>query len=167
MPRPKLPAAQRKVLTMTVRMRQDLDEGLAAVALLRGTTKSGLVSQYSAEQIRLEREHDQHCFDAAVKEIKRRRKAQRAKKSARARFKSPSDSSDYSRVNTEQRRLARVERPKASRHDRSIGTLSDGAEKTIHVGIGIPSLLSRRTKASCDGPETDSNDISLTANRPE
>ena len=108
MARPKLPAAQRKVLTMTVRMTQDLDEGLAAVALLRGTTKSGLVSQYSAEQISLEREHDQACFDAAVKEIKRRRRAQRAKKAARARFKSHSDSSDHTRVNTEQRRLVRV-----------------------------------------------------------
>ena len=84
MARPKLPAAQRKVLTMAVRMRQDLDEGLAAVALLRGTTKSGLVSQSSAEQTRLEREHDQPCFDAAVKEIKRRRRAKRAKKSRSA-----------------------------------------------------------------------------------
>ena len=167
MARPKLPTAQRKVLTMMVRMRQDLDEGFAAVALLRGTTKSGLVSQYSAEQIRLEREHDQHCFDAAVKETKRRRRAQQAKKAARARFKSPSDSSDYTKANTEQRRLARVERTKASPHHRSIGSLSDGAEKTLQAGIGIPSLVSRRTKASCDGPETDSNDISLTANRPE
>jgi len=40
MARPKLPGAQRKVLTMAVRMRQDLDEGLAAVALLRGTTRA-------------------------------------------------------------------------------------------------------------------------------
>jgi len=167
MARPKLPGAQRKVLTMAVRMRQDLDEGLAAVALLRGTTKSGLVSQYSAEQTRLEREHDQPCFDAAVKEIKRRRRAKRAKKAARHRFKSPSDSSATARVKIGQRRLARVEHTKASQHDGSIGPLSDDDEKAIQVGTGIPALPSRRTKASCDGPETDSNDISLTANRPE
>ena len=121
MARPKLPAAQRKVLTMAVRMRQDLDEGLAAVALLRGTTKSGLVSQYSAEQTRLEREHDQPCFDAAVKEIKRRRRAKRAKRAARQRFKSPSDSSATARVKIGQRRLARVEHTKASPHNGSIG----------------------------------------------
>ena len=42
MARPKLPPEQRRRLTMTVRIRQDLDEGFAAVALLRGTTKSGL-----------------------------------------------------------------------------------------------------------------------------
>ena len=152
---------------MSVRMRQALGEGLAAVALLRGTTKSVHVSQYSAELIRLEREHDQLCFDPAVKEIKRRRRAQRAKKAARARFKSPSDSSSHTRVNTEQPRMARVAHPKASPHDRAIAPLSDCAEMAIQVGIGIPSLLSRRTKASCDGPETHSNDISLTTDRPE
>ena len=125
------------------------------------------MSQYSAEQTRLEREHDQPCFDAEVKETKRRRRAQRAKKAARARFKSHSDSSAYTKVNAEQRRLARVEHTKASPHDGSIGPLSDDDEKAIQVGTGIPALPSRRTNASCDGPETDSNDISLMANRPE
>src|SRR5215472_18017956 len=62
MARPKLPPQQRRRLTMTVRIRQDLDEGFAAVALLRGTTKSGLVSQYAAEQIRLEQERDRAGF---------------------------------------------------------------------------------------------------------
>jgi len=41
MARPKLPIAQSKGLTITVRMRLDLDEGLAAVALPRRTTKRG------------------------------------------------------------------------------------------------------------------------------
>jgi hypothetical protein len=62
MARPKLPIAQLKSVTMTVRMREDLDEGLAAVAVLRGTTKSGLVSQYAAEQIRVEQERDRVRF---------------------------------------------------------------------------------------------------------
>ena len=61
---------------MTVRIRQDLDEGFAAVALLRGTTKSGLVSQYAAEQIRVEQERDLLRFDAALKEISGQRKRQ-------------------------------------------------------------------------------------------
>ena len=77
MARPKLPAAQRKVLTMALRMRQDLDEGFAAVALLRGTTKSGLVSKYAAEQIRAEQERDLARFSTALKEVKSVRKVQR------------------------------------------------------------------------------------------
>jgi hypothetical protein len=77
MARPKLPTEQRRRLTMTVRIRQDLDEGFAAVALLRGTTKSGLVSQYAAEQIRVEQERDLPRFDAALKEIRGQRKKQR------------------------------------------------------------------------------------------
>ena len=82
MARPKLPTAQRRRLTMTVRIRQDLDEGFAAVALLRGTTKSGLVSQYAAEQIRAEQERDRARFEAALKEIQSHRKAQRQSKPA-------------------------------------------------------------------------------------
>jgi len=77
MARPKLPVEQRRRLTMTVRIRQDLDEGFAAVALLRGTTKSGLVSQYTAEQIRVEQERDLPRFNAALREIKGQRKRQR------------------------------------------------------------------------------------------
>jgi len=77
MARPRLPIDQRRRLTMTVRIRQDLDEGFAAVAHLRGTTKSGLVSQYAAEQIRVEQERDRARFDSALKEIKSQRKAQR------------------------------------------------------------------------------------------
>lgn len=85
MARPKLPIEQRRRLTMTVRIRQDLDEGFAAVALLRGTTKSGLVSQYAAEQIRAEQERDQARFDTALKGIKSQRKAQRKATPSRSR----------------------------------------------------------------------------------
>jgi hypothetical protein len=74
MARPKLPPDQRRRLTMTVRIRQDLDEGFAAVAHLRGTTKSGLVSQYAAEQIRTEQDRDPARFAAVLKEIKSQRK---------------------------------------------------------------------------------------------
>jgi hypothetical protein len=84
MARPKLPTAQRRRLTMTVRIRQDLDEGFAAVALLRGTTKSGLVSQYAAEQIRIEQERDRARFDAALKEITSHRKMQQRTKARRS-----------------------------------------------------------------------------------
>jgi hypothetical protein len=77
MARPKLPNEQRRRLTMTVRIRQDLDEGFAAVAMLRGTTKSGLVSQYAAEQIRAEQERDLARFNTALKEVKSVRKVQR------------------------------------------------------------------------------------------
>ena len=80
MARPKLPNEQRRRLTMTVRIRQDLDEGFAAVALLRGTTKSGLVSQYAAEQIRVEQERDRAGFAGALKQIKSQRKTQRTVK---------------------------------------------------------------------------------------
>ena len=82
MARPKLPVEQRRRLTMTVRIRQDLDEGFAAVALLRGTTKSGLVSQYAAEQIRVEQERDLLRFSAALKDVKSQRRLQRKTKSA-------------------------------------------------------------------------------------
>ena len=85
MARPKLPIEQRRRLTMTVRIRQDRDEGLAAVALLRGTTKSGLVSQYAAEQIRVEQERERSRFEAALKEIKAQRKLQRKSKTAESR----------------------------------------------------------------------------------
>jgi hypothetical protein len=78
--RPKLPIEQRRRLTMTVRIRQDLDEGFAAVAYLRGTTKSGLVSEYAAEQIRVEEERNRARFSAALKEIRSQRREQRGAK---------------------------------------------------------------------------------------
>jgi hypothetical protein len=85
MARPKLPIDQRRRLTKTVRIRQDLDEGFAAVAHLRGTTKSGLVSQYAAEQVRVEQERDLPRFAAALKEIQSQRKTQIRAKSGRRR----------------------------------------------------------------------------------
>ena len=85
MARPKLPTEQRRRLTMTVRIRQDLDEGFAAVALLRGTTKSGLVSQYAAEQIRAEQERDRSRFETVLNEIKAHRKTQGKTKHPRSR----------------------------------------------------------------------------------
>ena len=86
MARPKLPIDQRRRLTMTVRIRQDLDEGFAAVAHFRGTTKSGLVSQYAAEQIRVEQERDPARFAGALKEIKSQRRTQGRAKSGRDRM---------------------------------------------------------------------------------
>jgi hypothetical protein len=47
------------------------------------TTKSGLVSQYAAEQIRLEQKRDRVCFDAAVKDIRVQREAHQRTKLAR------------------------------------------------------------------------------------
>jgi hypothetical protein len=82
MARPKLPAAQRKRKMMSVRIRKYLDEGFAAVAYLRGSSKSGLVSQYAAEQIRLELERDEQTFEEAVKQIIARKESQRRKKAA-------------------------------------------------------------------------------------
>jgi len=70
---------------MTVRIRQDLDEGFAAVAHIRGTTKSGLVSQYAAEQIRMEQERDPARFAAALKGIKSQRKLLAKVKPSRSR----------------------------------------------------------------------------------
>ena len=77
MARPKPPIEQRRRLTMTVRIREDLDEAFPAVALLRGTTKSGLVSQYEAEQIRVKQERDLARFTAALKDVKSQRRVQR------------------------------------------------------------------------------------------
>ena len=107
MARPKLPIAQRKVLNMTVRMRLDLDAGLAAVASLRGTTKSGLVSQYAAEQIRLEQERDRVRFDAAIKDIQFQRQAQRRKKSAHGRLERPSGTRECLKPISEEHPLTR------------------------------------------------------------
>src|SRR2546422_11295279 len=107
MARPKLPIAQRKTLNMTVRMRLDLDEGLAAVAVLRGTTKSGLVSQYAAEQIRLEQERDRPRLDAAVKDIQLQREAQRRRKSAQSLFEGGSNAPECLKANSDERPLTR------------------------------------------------------------
>jgi hypothetical protein len=121
MARPKLPIAQRKGMVMTVRMRLDLNEGLAAVAVLRGTTRSGLVSQYAAEQIRLEQERDRPRFDATVKGIRFQRETRRRKESAQSQFEHLSDLPDCLKASTEHRPLARPWCLESRPHDRLIG----------------------------------------------
>jgi hypothetical protein len=133
MARPKLTIAQLKSLVMTVRMRLDLNDGLAAVAHLRGTTKSGLVTQYAAEQIRLEQERDRLGFDAAVKDIRFKREAQRRKKSAQSRLERQSDAHDSLKAGTEQRPLARSWCLESRPHDRLIEPLYDGRKRSFKV----------------------------------
>lgn len=149
MARPKLPIAQRKTLNMTVRMRLDLDEGLAAVALLRGTTKSGLVSQYAAEQIRLEQERDRPRFEAAVKDIRFQRETQRRKESAQARLERPSGTRECLKAITEDRSLARPWCLESRPHDRLIEPLYDGGKRVIQATRGSLSLLARGQRTAC------------------
>ena len=149
MARPKLPIAQRKVLNMTVRMRLDLDAGLAAVASLRGTTKSGLVSQYAAEQIRLEQERDRVRFDAAIKDIQFQRQAQRRKKSAHARLERPSGTRECLKAITEDRPLARPWCLESRPHDRLIEPLYDGGKRVIQATRGSLSLVARGQRTAC------------------
>ena len=149
MARPKLPIAQRKVLNMTVRMRLDLNEGLAAVAVLRGTTKSGLVSQYAAEQIRLEQERDRSRFDAAVKDIRFQGEAQRRKKSAQSLFEGGSDAPERLKASTEHRPLARPWCLESRPHDRLIEPLYDSGKRVIQATRGSLSLLARGQRTAC------------------
>jgi hypothetical protein len=167
MARPKLPLAQRKALVMTVRMRLDLSEGLAAAAFLRGTSKSGLVSQYAAEQIKCEQERDPLFFAAAVEGIRSRRRAQRSKKSARSRFERLSNSSDCLKLTIEQRQLDRLEGRESPAHDHSIGPHSDDGQTTTQVALGRPSLVARATKASGGAPKSVAGDATLDSERPE
>ena len=167
MARPKLPIALRKVRTMNVRVRLDLDQGLAAVALLRGSTKSGIVSQYAAEQVRLEWERNETSFAAALKEIRAREAARRRKKSALSRVERISDSPDSLKVTTENTRKGSLERSVSGHPDRTIDPLSNGGQTYIPVALGSPSLLARRTKDSCADPETHSSGINLAPELPE
>jgi hypothetical protein len=167
MARPKLPIAQRKTLNMTVRMRLDLDEGLAAVALLRGTTKSGLVSQYAAEQIRLEQERDRPRFDAAVDDIRFRREAERRKRSGQSLFERPSCSPDSLKATTEQRRLATLQCVESRPHDRSIEALYNTRETVIQIACGGPSLVAHRMRTTCGTADAHSNEINLAPERLE
>jgi len=160
MARPKLPIAQLKSLVMTVRMRLDLNDGLAAVAHLSGTTKSGLVSQYAAEQIRLEQERDRLGFDA-VKDIRFKREAQRRKKSAQSRLERQSDAHDCLKAGTEQRPLARSWRLESRPHDRLIEPPYDGRKRVIQGTRGRLSLLARRKRTACSQSRASSTDINL------
>ena len=149
MARPKLPTALRKGRVMTVRMRLDLNDGLAAVALLRGTTKSGLVSQYAAEQIRLEQERDRPRFDATVKGIRFQRGAQLRKKSAQSRLKRRSDAPECQKASSEQRPLARPWCLESRPHDRLIEPLYDSGKRVIQATRGSLSLLVRGKRTTC------------------
>ena len=161
MARPKLPIAQLKSLVMTVRMRLDLNDGLAAVAHLRGTTKSGLVSQYAAEQIRLEQERDRFGFDAAVKDIRFKREVQRRKKPVQSVFERVSDSPYCLKATTDERRLARPWCLELRPHDRLFETLYDGGKRVIQATRGNLLLLARRKRTACSQSRASSSDINL------
>lgn len=161
MARPKLPIEQLKSLVMTVRMRLDIDEGLAAVAHLRGTTKSGLVSQYAAEQIRFEQERDRVRFDAAVKDIRLQREAQRTKKSAQAPLECSSGTADCLKANTELRPLARPWCLESRPHDRLIEPLYDARKSVIQATRERLCRLARGKRAACGHSTAISSDINL------
>jgi hypothetical protein len=152
MARPKLPVAQRKGMVMTVRMRLDLNDGFAAGAVLRGTTKSGLVSQYAAEQIRLEQERDRVRFDAAVQDVRFQRQAHRRKKSAQARLERPSGTRECLKAGLEQRPLARPWCLESRPHDRLIEPLYDSGKRVIQATRGSLSLLARGQQTACGDP---------------
>ena len=149
MARPKLPIAQRKAKVMTVRMRLDLNEGLAAVALLRGTTKSGLVSQYAAEQIRLEQERERPRFDAAVQDIRFQREAQRKKKSPQSLFAGESSAPEGVKAISEERPLTRPWCLESRPYDRLIEPLYDSGKSVTHATRGNLSLLGRGKRTAC------------------
>jgi hypothetical protein len=147
---------------MTVRVRKYLDEGFAAVAFLRGSSKSGLVSQYAAEQIRLELERDEQSFDAALKEIRSRKEAQRRKRTARSGLNLASDSFDLLRVTTQQRGFVLTEPGESRPQDRSIGSVSSGEQTSTRVAVSDPSLPTRQTDGSFDHSESRLTDLDLT-----
>ena len=149
MARPKLPVAQRKGMVMTVRMRLDLNDGFAAVAVLRGTTKSGLVSQYAAEQIRLEQECSRSRFDAAVQDIRFQRETKRRKESAQSQFEHFSDLPDCLKASTEHRPLARPWCLESRPHDRLIEPLYGSGKRVIQATRGSLSLLARGKRTTC------------------
>lgn len=167
MARPKLPIAQLKSLMMTVRMRLDLNDGLAAVAHLRGTTKSGLVSQYAAEQIRLEQERDRFGFDAAVKEIRFKREAQRRKKSAQSQLERQSDAHDCLKAGTEERPLTRSWCLESRPHDRLIEPLYDRGKRLNQPTRGRLCFLPRGMRSACGDSRATPSDINLSPESPE
>jgi hypothetical protein len=152
MARPKLTTAQRKSVTITVPMRLDQDEGLAAVAVLRRTTKSGLVSQFAAEQIRLEQERDRPRFDAAVEDVRFQREAERRKRSGQLLFERPSCSPDSLKATIEQRPLATLPCVESQPHDRSIVSLSNAHQTLIHALCGVH-LSSHNEQESLVAPQ--------------
>jgi hypothetical protein len=161
--RPKLSTAQRRGKTMTVRVRKYLDEGFAAVAFLRGSSKSGLINEYAAEQIRLEIERNEESFDAAVKEIISRKDAQRRKKAARSGLDDvASDISDWLKVTNKQHRLVGSEPGESRPNERSIGSVSPAGHAPTRIAVSGPSPLTRQTEGPFDHPESRLSDLDLT-----
>ena len=161
MARPKLPIAQRKGMVMTVRMRLDLNDGLAAVALLRGTTKSGLVSQYAAEQIRVEQERDPRCFAAVVEDIRSQREARQRTKHALLQLQPPSEAPGSLKAAAEQRRSARPWCLESRPHDRLIEPLYDARKSIIQATRARLCRLARGKRAACGHSTGTSSDINL------
>jgi hypothetical protein len=161
MARPKLPTAQRKGRVMTVRMRPDLNDGLAAVAVLRGTTKSGLVSQYAAEQIRLEQEHDRVRFDAAVKDIRVQREARQRIKLARLQMQPSSNAPGSLKSRRKAASIAEAWCLESRPHDRLIEPLYDSGKRVIQATRGSLPLLARGKRTACCDSRVTSSDINL------
>ena len=146
MARPKLPIAQRKAVTITVRMKLDLNDGFAAVARLRGTTKSGLVSQYAAEQVRLEQEQDRSCFDAMVEEVRSRRSARQR---GRLQLQRKERARDCLIVAAEQLPLTRHWCLQSRPHDRIFEPLYDAVKRPIQAGRASGVLLTGGNTKTC------------------
>jgi len=132
-----------------------------AVAHLRGTTNGGLVSQYAAEQIRLEQERDRLGFDAAVKDIRFRRGAQRRKKPVQSVIERVSDSPYWLKASTEHRPLARPWCLESRPHDRLIEPLCDSGKRVIQTTRGSLPLLARGKRTACGDSRVTSSDINL------
>jgi hypothetical protein len=144
---------------MTVRMRLDLNDGLAAVAHLRGTTKSGLVSQYAAEQVRFEQERDRVRFDAAVKDIRFQRETRRKKNSDQPPLERPSTAPDCLNASTEQHPLTRHWCLESRPHDRLIEPLYDSGKRVIQATRGSLTYLAPRKLTACGDSRVTSSDI--------
>jgi hypothetical protein len=167
MARPKLPTTQRKAATITVRMRLDQVEGLTAVAALRRTTRSGLISQFASEQISLKQGRERAHFDAAVDDIRFQREAEQRKRSGQSLFERPSCSPDSLKGTNDQRPMATLPCIESRPHDRSIVSLSNTRERLIQVACGGASLLSQRTRVSRGDLDAHSNEINPATDRPE
>jgi len=117
------------------------------------------VSQYAAEQIRLEQERDRLGFDAAVKDIRFKREAQRRKKSAQSRLERQSDAHDYLKAGTQQHSMARSWCLESRPHDRLIEPLYDSGKRVIKATRGSLPLLARAKRTACGDSRVTSSDI--------
>src|SRR5258706_11508434 len=103
-------------------------------AALRGSART--VSQYAAEQIRIEQERDRPRFDAAVKDIRFQREAQRRKKSPQSLFEGRSNAPERLKAISEERPLARPRCLESRPHDRLIEPLYDSGKRVIQATRG-------------------------------